>query len=58
MRTAKSRAGGRSREVGFSLLELIVVLVILGLLAAIVGPRVVDQAWKAKVKAARLQIEQ
>ncbi|RPJ54877.1 MAG: prepilin-type N-terminal cleavage/methylation domain-containing protein, partial [Acidobacteria bacterium] len=56
MRTAKSRAGGRSREVGFSLLELIVVLVILGLLAAIVGPRVVDQAWKAKVKAARLQI--
>jgi len=56
MATAKCRAG--SGEAGFSLLELIVVLVILGLLAAIVGPRVVDQAWKAKVKAARLQIEQ
>jgi len=39
------------------LLELIVVLVILGLLAAVVGPRVIGEGSKGKVKIARIQIE-
>lgn len=41
---------------GFSLIELIVVLVILGLLATIVGPRVIDQLSKGKANIARVQI--
>ena len=42
---------------GFSLIELIVVLVILGLLAGVVGPRVWDKVGQSKSKIARLQIE-
>jgi general secretion pathway protein G len=41
---------------GFTLLELLVVLVILGLLAAYVGPRYFSQLGKSEVKAARAQI--
>lgn len=41
---------------GFSLIELIVVMVILGLLASIVGPRVLRWPEKSKVKIARLQL--
>ncbi|MEJ2080697.1 MAG: type II secretion system major pseudopilin GspG [Acidobacteriota bacterium] len=41
---------------GFSLIELIVVLVILGLLATIVGPRVIDQLSKGKANIAKVQI--
>ncbi len=43
---------------GFSLIELIVVLVILGLLAGVVGPRVWDKVGQSKAKIARIQIEQ
>ncbi|MBX6424263.1 type II secretion system major pseudopilin GspG [Thermosulfurimonas sp. F29] len=41
---------------GFTLLELLVVLIILGLLAALVGPRVVGRLGKAKGEIARSQI--
>lgn len=43
---------------GFSLIELIVVLVILGLLATVVGPRVMDRLGKGKSEIAKLQIDQ
>lgn len=43
---------------GFTLLELLVVLVILGLLASLVGPQVMKQIGGSKVKTTVLQIEE
>jgi general secretion pathway protein G len=42
---------------GFTLLELLVVMVIIGLLASYVGPRFFAQIGKSEVKAARAQID-
>jgi len=44
------------RKRAFTLLELLVVLVILGLLAALIGPRVVGRLGRAKQQVARSQI--
>jgi general secretion pathway protein G len=46
-----------SRAGGFTLLELLVVLVILGLLASFVGPRYFDQLGRSNAKVARAQID-
>lgn len=46
-----------SLSAGFTLLELLVVVAIIGLLAAYVGPRYVSQLDKSEVAAARTQIE-
>lgn len=45
------------RHAGFSILELLLVLVILSILAGIVGVRFAGQSGKAKVKAATVQID-
>ncbi len=42
---------------GFTLLELLVVMVIIGLLASYVGPKYFSQIGKSEVKAARAQID-
>jgi len=47
----------RSRQAGFTLIEIMVVMVIIGLLMALVGPRFIRQEEKAKAGAARAQIE-
>jgi general secretion pathway protein G len=47
----------RTTQRGFSLIEIMVVMVIIGLLMALVGPRLIRQEEKAKVGAARAQIE-
>ncbi len=45
-----------TRSTGFTLLELLVVLVILGLLVGYVGPKYFAQLGKSEVKTARAQI--
>ncbi|MFV0277865.1 MAG: type II secretion system major pseudopilin GspG [Parahaliea sp.] len=44
------------RQRGFTLMELLVVLAILGLLISLVGPRVLNQLGGAKTKTAGIQI--
>ncbi len=42
---------------GFSLIEIMVVMIIIGLLAGLVGPKLFGQLGKAKQKTAKAQIE-
>ena len=47
----------RNSRAGFTLLELLVVLVIIGLLAAYVGPKYFQQIGKSETKVARAQLD-
>ena len=46
----------KKNEMGFSLIELLIVMVIMGLLAALVGPRMFGKVGKSKQNAARSQM--
>jgi general secretion pathway protein G len=44
-------------EAGFTLVEMLVVIAIIGLVVGLVGPRVLNYLSESKVKAAKIQIE-
>ena len=47
----------RRRQAGFTLVEILVVITIIGLIMALVGPRVLGYLGESKAKAAKIQIE-
>ena len=53
-RTARRNGSG---EAGFTLVEMLVVITIIGLIMALVGPRVLNYLTESKVKAAKIQIQ-
>ncbi|WP_158818609.1 type II secretion system major pseudopilin GspG [Methylocapsa sp. S129] len=60
MGQARTKCGsGRrdSSEAGFTLIEMLVVITIIGLIVGLVGPRVLNYLGESKVKTARIQIE-
>src|SRR6201986_362891 len=55
----KGKIRSRSRndgERGFTLVEILVVITIIALIMALVGPRVLNYLTESKIKAARIQI--
>jgi general secretion pathway protein G len=55
--TIRSVRRRRSSERGFTLVEILVVITIIGLIMALVGPRVLNYLGDSKAKAAKIQIE-
>jgi general secretion pathway protein G len=55
--TAKRRRSRTHSQRGFTLVEMLVVITIIGLIMSLVGPRVLNYLGESKVKAARIQIQ-
>ena len=54
---AAARRRRRRHEGGFTLVEILVVITIIGLIMGLVGPRVLNYLSDSKAKAARIQID-
>ena len=55
-RSSRKR-GGKAGEDGFTLVEMLVVITIIGMIMALVGPRVLNYLSESRVKAAKIQIQ-
>lgn len=53
----RRRAAQRRGEDGYTLVEILVVITIIGLIVALVGPRVLNYLGESKVKTAKIQIQ-
>src|SRR4051794_13674039 len=57
LRRLRRRRAKRQGERGFTLVEILVVITIIGLMMGLVGPRVLNYLTESKTKAAKIQIE-
>jgi general secretion pathway protein G len=58
--SSAGRAGKRQRNIGqqgFTLVEMLVVITIIGLIMGLIGPRVLNYLSESKVKAAKIQLQ-
>src|SRR3978361_1923640 len=51
------RRTDRASEEGFTLVEMLVVITIIGLIMGLIGPRVLNYLSESKVKAAKIQLQ-
>ena len=56
-RFSQRNSGSRDGEAGFTLIEMLVVITIIGLIVGLVGPRVLNYLSESKTKTAKIQIE-